>query len=140
VRGLFVNGAIKKNQGRTDFGYFVDKGSYSSSVSELEDKVAEDEAYMVEVFETENCYHIRLRSENRHIAAETKGKIEKKGKGIRESVHQTTEEPLMPGECEDPHRAIEAYAEYAIEHQDQVEGIEADFDVEDVFDDENQEF
>ena len=101
----------------TDFGYYTEERGVSRNVSELEELVAEDKAYIVEVFETENFgFHIRLKSENRRVSAETEVKIEKKGRGLNNSLYQTTEEPMMPGEYEDPHQAVEAYAEYALEH------------------------
>lgn len=118
MRGLFVNGVQKKGQGATDFGYYVEETGFSRSISELERLVAEDKAYVVEVFETDNSsFHIRLKSENRRITAETEGKVEKKGSGLDNFLYHTSSEPLMPGEYEDPHAGVEAYAEYALRHQ-----------------------
>jgi len=109
MSGIFVNGVKKKCQGMTDFGYYTEERGFNRKVSELEN--------LVEVFETENFgFHIRLKSENRRVSAETEGKIEKKGRRLGNSLYQTTEEPKMPGEYEGPHQAVEAYAEYALEH------------------------
>ncbi len=117
MRGVFVNGVMKKGQGATDFGYYTEERGYHRDVAELEELVSEDKAYFVEVFETDNFgFHIRLKSENRRIAAETEGKLKKKGHGVKNSLRQTTEEPVMPGEYENPHQAVEMYAEYALEH------------------------
>lgn len=104
MSGIFVNGVNKKGQEMTDFGYYTEERGPHRSVSELEKLVAEDKAYIVEVFETDSYgFHIRLKSENRRVAAETEGKIEKKGRGLDNSLYQTTKDPMMPGEYEDPH-------------------------------------
>lgn len=117
MRGTFVNGALKEGQGMTDFGYYAEERGVNRGLSELEELVAEDKAYIVEVFETESFgFHIRLKSKSRRVAAETEGRIEKKGRGLDSSLYQTTEDPVMPGECEDPNQAVEAYAEYALKH------------------------
>jgi hypothetical protein len=117
MSSIFVNGVNKKGQGLTDFGYYTEERGNYRTVSEFEELVSEDKAYIVEVFQTDTFgFHIRLRSENRRICAETKGKIEKKGNGLNHSLYQTTEDPILPGKYEDPHQAMEAYAEYALEH------------------------
>lgn len=140
MKGLFVNGAVVENQGPTDFGYYVDNGIYSGSVEDLQDLAAQDKAYIVEVFEKSDAYHIKLHSENRQTKAKTDGKIEKKHKGTTESIHQTTKEPIMPKTYEDPDKAIEAYAEYALKHQEQAEGIELDIEMDKFLDEENQDY
>ena len=117
-----MNGVKKPGQGMTDFGYYTGE-RVSAHVEELEDRVAQDQAYIVEVFEMEaGGIHIRLSSENRRVAAETHGRLETKGYGFQRSLYQSTEEPLMPGEYENPHQAIQTYAEYALQHQ-KAEGI-----------------
>lgn len=99
MSGIFVNGVNKEGQGMTDFGYYTEERGHHRNVSELGELVAEDKAYVVEVFETENFgFHIRLKSENRRVSAETEGKIEKKGRGLDSSLYQTTDDPTMLGE------------------------------------------
>lgn len=140
MRGLFVNGVVNQDHGRTDYGYFTEEAVYSGDINELETLVENDKAYTVKVFEGTNSFQIKLESENRKVIAETEGKIEKKGKALKESVHQSTEEPVMPGEYENPHKAIETYAEYALEHQIG-DGIKVDgYDLDNLLDDENQNF
>lgn len=125
MRGLFINEVLNQNRKRTHCGYLTKEDDFSGDIKELEELVEADKAYRVNISEAEDRLKIILESSNRHVEAETKGKIDKEGKGRTVYICQTTEEPEMPGECQNPHVAIEAYAEYALEHQG-VEGIEID--------------
>lgn len=117
MKGFFVNGVRKQGQGLTDFGYYTEERGSPRTVAGYEELVSEDKAYIVEVFETDKFgLHIRLKSKNRRIAAETKGKLKMKNRGLNNSLYQTTEEPMMPEEYTDPHKAVEMYAEYTLEH------------------------
>lgn len=139
MKGVFVNGVMKEGQGMTDFGYCTEERSIPDDVAGFEELVSENRAYMVEVFETATGgHHIRLKSDDRRIAAETKGKLETRGRGFNRSIYQSTDEPVMPKEYDDPHQAVQTYAEYALKH-----GKTYDIEMEDVnwdsiLDEENQ--
>jgi hypothetical protein len=132
--GVFVDSFRRKCQGMTDFGYFTEHYDVSG-IDDLKELTAEDEAYQVEVFETGKGVHIRLSSRNEREVAELEHRIEMRGHGLDRSLYMTEEDPLLPSEYDDEHRALEMYAEYALDFEGG--GIEAKVDWDSLMDEDN---
>lgn len=141
MKGIFVNTTLKRNQGATDFGYYIDSDRTPSSGTEVEDMVEEDEAYAVEIFRVlDGNVHIRLSSENRRVVAELQDEAGKRSRGLDRMIYQKTGDPIVPHfyeEKEDRNRQLTALAEYALDHGN-FRGIEVeDVDWDDLMRDEN---
>lgn len=120
MKGLFVNSTVKKGQGWTDFGYYVDGDGTPASADEFEEMVGNDEAYCMKLsVNYKKGVHIRLRSENRRVAAEVENDIGFKNRGLESTFYQATGSPRLPSTYEDrreKNQALSAFAEYALNH------------------------
>lgn len=127
MKGLFVNSTIKPGQGWTDFGYYVDSGKLPTSGEDFEKMVSNDEAYRMELFVNyREGVHIRLKSENRRVAAEINEDIGFRSRGLETTLYQATGSPRLPSIYEgreESNQALTAFAEYALNHGG-VSGIE----------------
>jgi|GEM_PF-1740218 len=134
AKGYFFNGVV--NDGiRTDFGVYTDE----MGVTEPEDitlLVKDDKAFQVEVVEKNEGIDINLVSRSREINVYLGEMIEKSYTSGQTFLH-SGKDPVMPGEYDNPHNAISMYAEYAINHGD-FEGLEMDFEWENILDKENR--
>jgi hypothetical protein len=135
MRAAYVRRTIKPGQGITDFGYYSED-PLPSTIEEAEERVENDEAFLVEVFSAGSSQVIRLTSDDRRVVAETRGKLERRGHGLDESLYVTGEDPQMVKEYGDRNQALEMFAEYALEHGSG-RGLEMDFSWDDVLEEEN---
>lgn len=129
-----MNGVTLK-EGRTDFGYYTDeRGVFSPE--DYTELVQDNRAYQVTVSEAEGGVNVSLVSEDEEIDVFLSEKIERRRNGIGHSLYQSEDDPVFPGEYDNPHNAITMYAEYAIEHGGS--GISAEVDWSTVLDEENR--
>lgn len=135
MRAAYVRRTIRPGQGITDYGYYSEN-PLPSTLEEAEEMVENDEAFLVEVFGAGSGQVIRLSSEDRRVVAETRGKLERRGHGLDESLYVTGEDPQMVKEYDDRNQALEMFAEYALEHG-HGKGLEMEFNWDNVLEEEN---
>lgn len=132
--GYFFNGVVHEDL-RTDFGVYTEERGVNNP-HEMTQLVKEDRAFQVEVKEIQEGVNISLISDSREISVDLEEKLEKRG-NLSYTLYQSDEKALMPGDYDNPHNAISMYAEYALRHK-RDEGIEMDFEWDNVLDEENR--
>lgn len=135
-----------------DTGYFTPDRNILSTAQEngfdpdgdmsladtLEPLAENDEVYHVEVLGIADGVVVKLESASVGIKTYLEERLEKRSHGNRKRRYQMASgKPRMPRDMEDPHEALEMYADWALENGD-VDGIEMEVDWDKLLDRENR--
>lgn len=119
MKGLFVNSTLT-DQGITDFGYYIEEGDIVSSAGEIEDLVANNEAYAVSIVRVLNGdVHVKLSSADREVSTKLEEEVGIRTRGLNSTVYQSTGDPVIPSHYDDYEKCNETLtvlAEYALNH------------------------
>lgn len=129
--------------GRTDVGFFSEDGLpilEEDGEQDITDLLEEGEMYRVEVSRGKYGLRVVLKRDNHksEAVAETVNRLRMEGVMDPELRIQDAP-PEMPHKYEDPDEAIEAYAEFALNHGGG-SGIDMDLDEEEFYEDWEEEF
>lgn len=143
MKGLYQSSYVKPRLGRTDIGFFSEEGLpilEEDGDENITDLLEEGRMYRVEVSPGSHGLRVVLKRDNHksEAVAETVNRL--RMEGVMDPELRIQDEPAeMPHNYEDPDEAIEAYAEYALNHGGG-HGIEMDLDEEEFYDDWEEEF